>query len=231
MGPLKNCLFTSRLIYSCFLLFIFIARMGFISAAMFLILQQLPSGMKRASECSKLELSFKRGARLWVHRSRMLSLVFSFLSLCRVFPISSAGLLVQPGWPQPRRCGVEARREPGHQERFDPGEGLSGLFLGVKMVVPTLRNTFGAWLDRWRFVSTSWPTRGLSDMNLTVMMIDVEAGGRRGVKMQFKNRLVVHAVHSRPLSNEVFRWSSHRNKCQRVLHVWSVLSRGGGSAL
>lgn len=158
----------------------------------------------------------------------MYSLVYALLSLCRIFPISSAGLLVQPGWPQPGRCRVEAGRELGHQECFDPGKDLLSLFMGLKMVASTLRNTFGAWLDHWQFISASRPTWGLSDMNLTVMMIDVEAGGRRGVKMQFKNRLVVHAVSSGPLSNEVFRWSSHRSKCQHVLYLWSALMWIGG---
>lgn len=50
----------------------------------------------------------------------------------------------------------------------------------------------------------------------------------RGVKMQFKNRLVVHAGSSGPLSNKVFRRSSHRNKRPHVLHLWSALTWGGG---
>lgn len=105
------------------------------------ILQQLLSRGKQPDGCNEATLR----SRVNLHHP-------PFVQLCRVFPIPPAGLLIQPGRAQPRRGRVEAGREPGHQERFDPG--VEGLYRGEKKKKPYLplarENTFNAGRVRLR---------------------------------------------------------------------------------
>lgn len=180
---------------------------------------------KQDTGCNKLELSSKEGGRFWCtwaestggalhlmadEEHKHLTRIYS--SPCRIFPISSARLFIEPGWPQPWCFRMEAGREPSHQERSDPGEALSGLFMG--------NLCFYSGKHRQRLTGPltvckcSVTSPRLSDMNLTFMMINDKARGRRGVKIQFKSMLIAatraHTVSSGPHSNEVlgeaYRW-------------------------